>query len=80
MSTPWSRAHDRALEQLRDRVRTHERRERRIAPNPDLNGGKARRLVIDGKEYSSLTRAAHCLHVAPWRIYDLIAAGRGRFL
>ena len=45
-----------------------------------LNGGKAQRLVLDGKEYSSVTRAAHARHVAPRRIYDWIAAGRGRFL
>jgi hypothetical protein len=68
------------LHELRASVRTHEHHERPIAPNPDLNGGKARRLVLHGKKYSSVTRAAHARHVAPRRIYDWIAAGRGHFL
>lgn len=80
MSTPWSRAHERALGKLSGRVRTHERREWQRAPDPELNGGKARRLVLDGVRYSSVTRAARARHVAPRRIYEWIAAGRGRFL
>lgn len=69
MSTPWSRAHERALGALRDRVRTHQHRARPIAPIPESNVGKARRLVLDGQEYSSLTRAARSRHISPRRIY-----------
>lgn len=79
MSTPWSRAHERALAKLK--VRTHQRRERQpMAPMPDTNTGKARALVLDGVTYSSVTRAGRVLHCSPRKIYDLIAAGRGHFV
>ena len=78
MSTPWSRAHERAMAQLR--VRTHHRREKLHAPIAGANTGQARRLVLDGTEYSSVTRAARSRHVSPRRIYNWIAAGRGYFL
>jgi len=78
MSTPLSRAHDRAMSGLQ--VRTHHRREMPTEPLAESNSGKARGLLLDGVEYSSISRAARVRHVAPRRIYEWIAAGRGCFL
>lgn len=88
MSTPWERAHERLLEQLKDRVRTHSRRQEMLAQAGDRRGRQfippqhkaGRAVLVRGRKFPSVSAAARKLHVHARDIYKWMRMGRAKYL